>query len=400
MVQSVARGQFRVTWALDELAFSSGTGLPAEDIGVHAEALEALALGSVDGVSSDLAPEPTGPPGPAELAEPGVPREEDLGGGSAGVPRSDPIQVAPIGPVEAPPPQPGSDGLPSRLEAASPDPDEPGESSDETPESRDARPRPSGGKDPGASDARPEGPPSGPSDLEGQTIRAPPPEPAATRRPPRGQFRVMSAWHALPSSPPPVAATQRPPETPAVPPEVPAGGPTLAPSLPAPMEERHELALVPIPPSSAPPEAVLIAPAASIPPPVPSEPGRVLLGLLARMWLMRAAPATAGGRTLGPSPEPSSSSVVTPSPQTIALPAPAPDTPSAGEGERLPVAPTPPLGPSAPLPSHPDGPELHPPGPPPPPGPPTPPTPPLPPGPPVPPTAPEAPEPVGSPLPP
>jgi len=310
MVQSVARGQFRVTWAAD--------GLPS----------------IADG---DL-PEPTFP----ETAEGLVPEDLEF-----------PESVPP--PLEDPPDADLPVASPERPKTDAPE-EPPAERTEPPPEEAPAisLPKPPA---PAVEGERPALAPVGPP-------RRAEPEPAeatvepsgqSVRRPPRAPFRVVSSWLELP----PLGAIEEEEEAPEDAEE--ASGPPLVPALRVlaqPSMGSPTAPPPPPPPAATELAALTVSPATPGPapsPPAPSQaaPSRTLVGLLARMWLMRATGPTAGGLAIGSPPAPSAPSP--PSGPGAAVPAPplAPGPATGPPGPTAPASAEPSLPPAPSLPTSP-----------------------------------------------
>jgi hypothetical protein len=338
MVRSVAHGQFRVTWALDELASGPEEGTPVEEAGDQgtASAVLAPALGS-DGppfpAFESPEPEPFAPPTPADDATAGGEAGDDPGPLAAFLPIPSTIGLS--DPATAPP----SPMLATRRSSAKETTtEEEGQEQADGPSGSEPAPKvtapPPGEVGPPSSE------PGAPPPQEEAVLAATPrfTETAIVRRVPRGQFRVLSAWHELPPATVPVEPAPR------------ARGeeePAIAPAhairfLLARRVDRRTPEPVAIPLRGAEGTPSVSPPAPSTPA-SPPEPSRTLLGLLARMWLLRAASATSGGLALAQPPAPSAPPASSGAPAPLAPSAP----PSVPPKPPVAVAPPPP----APVPS-------------------------------------------------
>jgi len=361
MVRSVALGQFRVTWALDEPmwapgdgAFASGSG---DEGGVSAApavsgGYEGLALGDLDAAESRPASVPTQPEEPTPV-----------------------MKVEPTEPPSAPGPMPPEAGpadlgtSPPSDMAGTPQRSAKEETDEGEKERKEAPPTPEPSPEAGGP-PRPVREPNQPAQAgpppQGEPEATPLPsaaEPLVVRKAPRGQFHVMSAWHVVPpaaSAPAVITRPEPPPEqvrpcppAPSIPapseigPERPPPEPELAgaPSVPvAPVlaEAAPSIPVAPVvveSPSPVPEASVIAEPVPPVPVSAPG-PGRTLLGLLARMWLMRSSAATSGGLTLE-RPAPAAPSLEPPpeSPPAVTQPPPEPPSEEAVPAPAVPIPP-------------------------------------------------------------
>lgn len=338
MVRSVARGQFRVTWAFDELAGTTDRGEPEpeEEASPRALAVPVPILAPTVFARPIARTTVAGPPSHAAVAERTLPRES---------PRV-PIEIAhafvPALVLGRPPPLvidsrgPEPVALPACTEERSPE--TVGPARREGPVRPDTLPQEPLPAPPPVATPRSE--PSAPElrpEAQGPPVATPPATPPPGGGPARPQFRVTSVW---PIGPPTIGGgTFRRPVGPLPVPPAPAEAvpPPPAP-LAAPTEASTDRADRPPHAPSPPPEPATAAPPAESRPEPATDPSRTLVGLLARMWLLRASNSTAGGLTLSPPPAPP-----TPAPSAPATPSPLPE-PTA------PVPPPPPVPPAAPAP--------------------------------------------------
>lgn len=139
---------------------------------------------------------------------------------------------------------------------------------------------------------------------------------------PRGPLRVTFAWPEPTPAPPPLRQEELEPQP--TPPPVPVLEPPVSAS-PEPSPEGESRRPAPATPPASTQEG------ATVPehPPETPEPSRVLVSLLARMWLMRTGTAATGGVAI---PAPAS--------PTVEAAAPVPPVPPAAAARILPPAPT------------------------------------------------------------